>query len=343
VDKEVAYQVKIELLKRQLAEKEKETKEASAKRVEGVYDFCLEDHPNGHCLSGENTEEANYMGNNYNPGWSKHPNLCWDQIGNQAQSGTPQPRKSSPLQELLNKFANMSKTNFDSIQDTVANQGETIKSLETQIRQLSKLVTTHVSKDIAGNRMDNPKEECKALKEKEIERAKDEDELLQFKKWFNQLGITLEEAYDEFIRNLEEYEDEVELAFEVMEHIKPTFPPKKKDPGSVTIICQIGKKVVKAFYDIGSCVNVIPLSLAKRFKLKEPTAGTKKELVMADQTIVHSKGTIKDVLVKVEDLVFPADFMILDIEEGEAHPIILGRTDTQKGRSTKAHQNPQRQ
>jgi hypothetical protein len=29
--------------------------------------------------------------------------------------------------------------------------------------------------------------------------------------------------------------------------------------------------------------------------------------------------------VKVEDLVFPADFMILDIEEGEAHPIILGR------------------
>ncbi|KAK2421770.1 hypothetical protein QL285_032362 [Trifolium repens] len=79
------------------------------------------------------------MGNNYNPGWSKHPNLRWDQTGNQTQAA-PQPRKPSPLEELLNKFANLSKTNFENIQTTVANQGATIKSLETQIGQLSKLV-----------------------------------------------------------------------------------------------------------------------------------------------------------------------------------------------------------
>jgi hypothetical protein len=54
----------------------------------------------------------------------------------------------------------MSNTNFDSIQATVANQEVAIKSLETQIGRLSKLVTTHVSKDIAGNTVDNPKEEC---------------------------------------------------------------------------------------------------------------------------------------------------------------------------------------
>jgi hypothetical protein len=68
----------------------------------------------------------------------------------------------------------MSQTNFESIQTTVANQGAAIRSLETQIDQLSKLVTTHVSKDIAGNTVDNPKEECKALKEKEIKHEKDE-------------------------------------------------------------------------------------------------------------------------------------------------------------------------
>jgi hypothetical protein len=43
VDKEVSYKVDIELLKRQLAEKE--AKETSAKKVEGVCDFCLEGHP----------------------------------------------------------------------------------------------------------------------------------------------------------------------------------------------------------------------------------------------------------------------------------------------------------
>ncbi|KAK2362317.1 hypothetical protein QL285_087390 [Trifolium repens] len=145
VDQEIAYKVEIELLKRQLAEKEKTVKEDSVKQVEGVCDFCLEDHPNGHCLPEGSEEQAKYMGNGYNPGWSKHPNLRWDQTGNQAQAA-PQPRKPSPLEELLNKFANMSKTNFENIQTTVANQGATIKSLENQIGQLSKLVSTHVSK-----------------------------------------------------------------------------------------------------------------------------------------------------------------------------------------------------
>jgi hypothetical protein len=83
VDKEVAYKVEIQLLKRQLAEKEKETNEASVKQVEGVCDFYLEDHPNRHCLPGGSAKEVKYMGNNqkntpfsnnYNPGWSQHHN-----------------------------------------------------------------------------------------------------------------------------------------------------------------------------------------------------------------------------------------------------------------------------
>jgi hypothetical protein len=64
VDKEVAYIVEIELLKRQLSEIEKESKEARVKLAEGVCDFCLEDHPNGQCLPGGSTEEAKYMGYN---------------------------------------------------------------------------------------------------------------------------------------------------------------------------------------------------------------------------------------------------------------------------------------
>ncbi|KAK2356637.1 hypothetical protein QL285_093965 [Trifolium repens] len=132
VDQEIAYKVEIELLKRQLAEKEKAVKEDTVKQVEGVCDFSLEDHPNGHCLPQGREEQAKYMGNGYNPGWSKHPNIRWDETGNQAQAA-PQHRKPSPLEELLNKFASMSKTKFENIQTTVANQGATIKTLETQI------------------------------------------------------------------------------------------------------------------------------------------------------------------------------------------------------------------
>ena len=76
---------------------------------------------------------------------------------------------------------------------------------------------------------------------------------------------------------------------------------------------------------MGSSVNVMPLSLADKLKLTKTTAGTERELVLANQTTIHSTGTVEDVLVKVGHLVFPADFMILDILEDEEHPIILGR------------------
>ncbi|KAK2443350.1 hypothetical protein QL285_014462 [Trifolium repens] len=104
------------------------------------------------------------------------------------------------------------------------------------------------------------------------------------------------------------------------------LPPKKEDPGSDTIICQIGKAGVNALCDVGSSVNVIPLSLADKFKLALPIAGTTQELVLANQSSIHSVGTVRDVLVKVKDLEFLVDFMILDIGEDEEYPVILGRS-----------------
>ncbi|WJX82474.1 hypothetical protein P8452_65226 [Trifolium repens] len=119
------------------------------------------------------------------------------------------------------------------------------------------------------------------------------------------------------MRELEEYKKSLAR--------RPRLPIKKTDPRSVTILCQIEGAEVRALCDVGSSVNVMPLSLAEKFKLTKTIAGTERELVLANQSTIHSAGTIEDVLVKVEDLVFPADFMILDIQEDEEHLIILGR------------------
>jgi hypothetical protein len=64
------------------------------------------------------------------------------------------------------------------------------------------------------------------------------------------------------------------------------MPSKKTDHGSVTIICQIGEETIPALYDIGSSVNAMSLSLAKKLKLKEPTARTEKDMVLANQTTI---------------------------------------------------------
>ncbi|XP_012844566.1 PREDICTED: uncharacterized protein LOC105964603 [Erythranthe guttata] len=54
----------------------------------------------------------------------------------------------------------------------------------------------------------------------------------------------------------------------------------------------------------------------------EPTAIT---LQLADRSLVYPKGVLEDVLVKVDEFILPADFVILDMDEDREIPIILGR------------------
>nr|KYP61896.1 hypothetical protein KK1_016410 [Cajanus cajan] len=48
-------------------------------------------------------------------------------------------------------------------------------------------------------------------------------------------------------------------------------------------------------------------------------------LQLADQSIKYSFGVIENMLFKVDKFTFPADFVILDMEEDSTIPIILGR------------------
>jgi len=52
---------------------------------------------------------------------------------------------------------------------------------------------------------------------------------------------------------------------------------------------------------------------------------TRMTLQLADRSIIRPYGVIKDVLVKVKHLIFPADFVVIDIEEDTDIPFILGR------------------
>ncbi|XP_052732419.1 uncharacterized protein LOC128196219 [Vigna angularis] len=105
---------------------------------------------------------------------------------------------------------------------------------------------------------------------------------------------------------------------------KRSFPPKVKDPGSFTIPCVIGmKKVRKALLDLGSSVNLMPLSLLEQigeFDIK-PTNMT---LLIADGSSMNPYGIVEDVMVCVGKLQFLVDFVVIKMED-ERMPIILGR------------------
>jgi len=46
---------------------------------------------------------------------------------------------------------------------------------------------------------------------------------------------------------------------------------------------------------------------------------------MADRTVAYLRGIMENILVKVDNLYFPVDFVIMDMEEDRKVPIILGR------------------
>ena len=76
----------------------------------------------------------------------------------------------------------------------------------------------------------------------------------------------------------------------------------------------------------------MPLSIFKRLGLGEahPTTIT---LQLADRSLKHPRGVIEDVLVKVDKFIFPANFIVLDMEEDKEIPIILGRPFLATGRA----------
>ncbi|KAL1826556.1 hypothetical protein ACET3Z_004968 [Daucus carota] len=115
----------------------------------------------------------------------------------------------------------------------------------------------------------------------------------------------------------------VALTEECSAVLQQKLPPKLKDPGSFTIPCTIGQlSFDKCLCDLGASINLMPLSIFSQLGLPE-LKPTNMSLQLADRSITYPRGIVEDVLVKVDKLIFPADFVILDFEEDSHH---LGET-----------------
>ncbi|XP_038877367.1 uncharacterized protein LOC120069657 [Benincasa hispida] len=107
--------------------------------------------------------------------------------------------------------------------------------------------------------------------------------------------------------------------------ISNSLPKKQKDPGNFTVPCSIeGFDVGHVLCDFGASINLMPLSIFKKLGIGEaqPTSVT---LQLADRKKYYPEGKIEEVLVKVDNFIFPADFIILDYKADREVPIILGR------------------
>ncbi|XP_025670310.1 uncharacterized protein [Arachis hypogaea] len=107
--------------------------------------------------------------------------------------------------------------------------------------------------------------------------------------------------------------------------IQEGIPPKLNDPGSFYLPCTIGNTVIdKTLCDLGSIINLMPLSMMTRLSIEEAKS-TQMSLELVDRSLVIPEGVIENLLVRVGKFIFPADFVIFDLEEEGNDSINLGR------------------
>ena len=105
-------------------------------------------------------------------------------------------------------------------------------------------------------------------------------------------------------------------------------PTKCSDPGTPLTTCTIGdKSIERALLDLGSSVNILTYPLFAQLGLDNPKP-TRMVLQLADRSKTYPRGIVEDVLVKIGNFCYPADFVIMDVQgpsTSNLSSIILGR------------------
>ncbi|XP_071688358.1 uncharacterized protein [Rutidosis leptorrhynchoides] len=114
---------------------------------------------------------------------------------------------------------------------------------------------------------------------------------------------------------------------------KPKMPSKLGDPGSFIIPRLLGDSVVyDALADLGASVNLIPYSLYLKLGLGD-LKPTRMGIRLPNHSFDTPIGIAEYLIVRVSHpcpnkgpLVFPADFVVIEMKEDTKVPIILGRS-----------------
>ncbi|XP_061356324.1 uncharacterized protein LOC133300754 [Gastrolobium bilobum] len=277
----------------------------------------------------------------------------------------PPPLPQKEPSELEKAMIQLSKTTNDHINETRAyhkNQDASIRNLESQIGQLSRQLAERTQGQFPGDTIVNPKEDCKSIvtrsvsvitpqdKQKGVQKAKVDKPVIEPEQ--EKEVDTLATEKEELARQDKggEKEKVVEALKQPMDFsrfeklpypmklkqqaqkqqyasaiIQKKFPPKLRDPGSFNIPIAIGNtNVGRALCDLEASINLMPLSICKSLGISE-LKPTMVSLQLADRSLRRPNGIIEDVLVKVDKFIFPADFIVLYMEEESEIPLLLGR------------------
>ncbi|GJX33031.1 hypothetical protein Tco_0242886 [Tanacetum coccineum] len=197
----------------------------------------------------------------------------------------------------------------------IRNQGTSIKTLEIQIRQMSKSISTTIEANESSIRRIGSNQYAVSTGQNSTLLYKSRQMKIHF-------PSRLDNQYCE--------EEEGSYGPKFMEaygasNVYDTIPRKEKDLGSFTLPCYINDVCFdNALVDLGASVSVMPLLTYLNLGLGE-LVHTKLIVELADRTMKYPKGIAENVLVGIGKFTFPIDFIILDMHEDVKVPLILRR------------------
>ncbi|CAM8920377.1 unnamed protein product [Rhodiola kirilowii] len=103
---------------------------------------------------------------------------------------------------------------------------------------------------------------------------------------------------------------------------------RTRDPGAFTVTCGIGNTLIPhCLIDLGASINVMPYDLYYSLKLG-PVKPIKLTIELGNKSCVHPYGLLENLTMNVGEVVVPADFYVLQMEDTqtkESPTLILGR------------------
>ncbi|XP_027182272.1 uncharacterized protein LOC113780690 [Coffea eugenioides] len=310
-------------------------------KVYGIYTNV--GHPTDSCpiLQDDGAEQVNMAGgvpaprreydpysNTYNPGWRDHPNFSY---GNRSQNSftnrppgfqqpwqqKPQPSSSnsgSSLEDIVKnlatstaQFQQKTRSGMKNLETQMSHMATAINSLESQIFEKLPSQPETNSKNVSTMILRNGKEverskatNLKSKSEDEIEKEMEEEGRIRG---------------DPEVRKIKEGGEGKR---------DPKCIPKSRYQHPL-----VGGNtpIRKAMLDLGASINVMSKTIYASLNLG-PLKETAIIIQLTDRTNVYPEGLVENVLVQVNELVFPADFYILNVGDEKSlnsSPILLGR------------------
>ena len=103
--------------------------------------------------------------------------------------------------------------------------------------------------------------------------------------------------------------------------------PKYLDPGSPVLDVHInGTMVPHTLINLGATINVMTKDTMRKLNLHSSLRKTMTMLQLVDRSTMTLEGIVEDVIVSIDSLEYPANFLVLQPKEKfTRYPLILGR------------------